>query len=158
MDFQQPIPFSALIATGWPYAFSVPQFDPSLGTLEQVTLQYQGSWSGTFSITNNSSSSDNLSGTQYENLDIYTNSYADDLANMGGNSGLQMWNGVAPGATTSPAYNWTGNSGGLQTTDITTDLGVWTGLGTNPVDVTFGGYAETSGGWTCPPIPPGRPA
>ena len=168
-DFQYQNPYSTaaanqLPATSFPTTFNVPQFNPNLGSLQYVIIQYQGAWGGYFWVNNGDLTPETLSGQQFASLNLTTNSGADALATVGGSSINKYFLSVPAGATVYYTSNagdnstpptlppnaganiWTGNSGALASENYSADLAPWEGSGTNPVRVDMAGGVNTGGG------------
>jgi hypothetical protein len=154
VEYQYPSPYTPPANTG-SYEFDVNQFNPSLGTLQKVIIDWKGSYGGWFSVKNTDTSTASLvQGNQSVTITASTNSFADTLFSFGGSSGTQSWSNVLSGVTeyypaTRPASGiWSGDTGAAQETDVTSDLSVWQGVGTNPVDMFLSGGTNTSGSST----------
>jgi len=142
--YQAPTPYTNLTGT-WPETFNVTQFNPSLGSLQYVIIKYQGAWAGAISVTNNDEGPEDLQGQQFISLGLQDAS-SNQIFVMNSNSVVHDFGTVAGGGGTAGPFDWSGNSGGLQTEDYTTNLAAWEGAGTVPLTGTFGGYGEASGG------------
>jgi hypothetical protein len=165
-DFENPSNYLTLggasnipgsLTSSWDAVWSVPQFNPSLGTLQYVIITYQGAWQGQFFDTNGDATQGHaMSGSQTVvlNLDAgYTSgstlsptSYTQTLASMTSGSGNHNFGFTAAGTNTS-TYTWSGNSTPTPiTSDISTNLLQWEGTGTNNVLGDLGGSTTASGG------------
>lgn len=125
-----------LTVLDWSQTWTVNQFDPSLGTLTGVEIEWSGDASGWMKARNDAEEAGNIEGRQYvwdklkrdteELINWYFEKY-------------QLWENVQAGEWTSQ-YNWTQSGSGSST--HTSNLSYWIGSGT--LDLT----ASATGAWS----------
>ncbi len=121
----------------WSQIWTINQFDPSLGTLTGVEIEWSADASGWMKARNDADTSGDIEGWQY--INNYLKRGATTLVNWYDEE-YELWPDVPAGEWTTQ-YDWTASDAG--STILNSGLAPWIGVGT--LDLTASASASWSG-------------